>query len=121
MEPGELTERVRFQRIDETVGAGASVTETAVTLAEVWARVVPISGRERSQAQQIEDVAKYRVTIRRRRDVLGADRLLWRTSVEPEHWEPMAITFDGLNPTIDDFMTLDAERGRAVPGGDPNV
>ncbi len=101
---GDLTERVTFQREERVRDAGGGWEKAWGDLFTVWAKVTPKSGRERDMAQQREAPSNYRVTIRRRADVLPADRLIWNGYVGN-------IRFVGNNSARDQFVTIDVEFG----------
>jgi len=75
---GELDQRVTLQRPDSAPDGRGGVTKGWSDIATVWARVRPISGRERAAAGQIEAAATYRVTIRRRTDITADCRIVWQ-------------------------------------------
>lgn len=75
---GELDQRVRIEKPASTPDGRGGTVKGWAELATVWARVRPISGRERAAAGQIEAAATYRVTIRRRTDVTADCRILWQ-------------------------------------------
>lgn len=75
---GAMRERVSIQVETQTPDGGGGYTLGWTTLATVWARVRPISGREALQAQQLESAVQYRVTIRTFPGLAAArHRLLW--------------------------------------------
>ena len=107
MDPGRLDQRVTIQVKQSVADGGGGFTETWSDVATVWAQVLPMSGRERSQAQQVEAASVYRVTIRRRGDLTAAHRLVWKG-------RPMNIRWDGFVSSRRPFMTIDAEMGVAT-------
>lgn len=107
MDPGLLDQRVTIQVKQSTPDGGGGYTETWSDVATVWAYVRPMSGAERTQAQQVEAPAMYRVTIRRRSDLTAAHRLVWQSKA-------LNIRWDGFNSPRDLYMTLDAEMGVAT-------
>lgn len=112
MRSGDLNERVEIWRMGERQRdeGGGWIPGEPARLATVWAKVSPISGRERVEARAVQATAMYRVTMRRRTDLTEADWLIWRG-------ETMNIRFlprvSGKTP----FMTLDCEMG--VDDGTP--
>lgn len=106
MDPGALDQRVTLQRRGQVPDGGGGGAVVWADVATLWARVLPISGRERVQARQVESPAMYRVTIRPRADVTEADRFVWQG-------RPLNIRFRaeaGPRPT---FLTFDCEMGVA--------
>lgn len=106
MQIGDLRERVEIWRMGEDQqdpGGGWQPGEPEL-VATVWAKVNPISGRERIEARQVTSPAMYRVTMRRRTDLTEADWLVWSG-------ERMNIRFLPRVSSKESFMTLDAEMG----------
>lgn len=65
MDAGKLDRRIRIERATETRSAtDGSVSLEWVLLAETWARVEPLSGREFFEAQQWAAKADTRFTVR---------------------------------------------------------
>jgi head-tail adaptor len=105
-----LDQIVQIQEKVRTSIGGGNYTELWTDVGQPQsARVVPISGSERLQAQQLEGRAMYRVTIRRREDVTTANRLLWCPRRGSTNRIPMDIRFAG-SPD-DRFVTMDVEVG----------
>jgi SPP1 family predicted phage head-tail adaptor len=74
---GELRQRVTLQQeVPATDGAGGYglVWADIVTL---WAKVEPLTGRERVAARKIEESVTHRILLRRRRDVTAAMRIFY--------------------------------------------
>lgn len=78
MSSGELDERVSLQRLTPKRDGAGGATETWAEYAEVWAKVRPMTGRERENAARTEALSDYVVKIRYRADVRAADRIVWR-------------------------------------------
>lgn len=105
-----MDQTVTVQRKQRTSIGGGNFTETWVDVDQPEpAKVVPIGGSERLQAQQLEGKAMYRVTIRRREGLTTANRLLWCPRRNSDAEIPLDIVFAG-SPD-DRFMTLDAVAG----------
>lgn len=102
MRPGALDQRVTIQSVTEADDGYGGRTRTWADVATVWARVVPVSGRERTEAMQVQSPALYRVTMRRRTDLTPDKRLVWQG-------RPMNVRFDGFNSPRDLYLTVDAE------------
>lgn len=105
MRTGDLDQRIELQRLTRTADGGGGYSETWTTYDTVWAKVEPLSGRERYHAQQTQASANYRVTIRYRDDVSPADRILWRGRV-------MNIRFPADAGPRNPWLPLDAEMER---------
>lgn len=80
MDVGQLDERITFKRKTLTRDGmgGASETWAAVSDGTMWAKLRPLTGRERTEADRTEAKADYLVTIRYRADLLASDRIEWR-------------------------------------------
>lgn len=74
---GELDERITLQRKSLADDGAGGATVSWSDVAEVWAHVRAMSGREREQSMRNEGTADYVVVIRRR-ELLPADRIVWR-------------------------------------------
>lgn len=83
MPRARLLELVTFQQegtTDDGGGGQSAASWAAVSgLTEVAAAVAPMFGREGAQADQVQSVDRYRVTIRRNPDALpqAKYRILW--------------------------------------------
>jgi SPP1 family predicted phage head-tail adaptor len=78
---GSLDERVTFERVSRVSDGGGGGVESWATLYECWAKVTPLSGRERDNAAQTQAPRNYRVTVRVSAETLAvteADRVMWR-------------------------------------------
>lgn len=104
---GELDQRVLIERPDDHPDGRGGAVKGWAEVATVWARVRPISGRERLSAQQVEAATSYRVVIRRRTDVTAACRVIWQGKA-------MAVTFIGEAGSRDPWLTLDCSAGVPV-------
>lgn len=77
---GNLDQRITFQTETLTpdgMGGNTAVWGSVVDTPEVWAEVIPLSGRELRQEGGDAAVAEYRFTVRYRTDVSENDRILW--------------------------------------------
>lgn len=75
---GELDQRITIQReVRGDDGMGGSDL-TWETVAEVWAHVRPMSGRELERAHKVGAETMYLVVIRNRPDVDESCIILWR-------------------------------------------
>ena len=108
--PGDLDERVTIRRSVKTPDGYGGNTETWVDVATRWAKVLPLSGRERDMAEQTESPRNYRITLRRdsvTAAINEANIMVWRGS-------QMNIRFiadAGPRPL---YLTFDCELGVAV-------
>lgn len=82
---GLMRERVTVQSATVSADNIGGISDGAVTWAsiatvpDIWARVMPISGRgaERVNAMQLQSAISHEVTIRYRTDLTPAYRLVW--------------------------------------------
>lgn len=81
---GQLRERVTFERPaigSDGAGGGALAWLPVDTNPTVWARVEAQAGSEPVEAQTREGHVTWRVTLRRRDDIVTDWRLVWRGAV----------------------------------------
>ena len=78
MDPGQLNQRITLQAPGATVDALGQRVETWANVADVWAQVQPLKGREFFAAGAMQSEATVRVRMRWRDGVTGAMRVLWR-------------------------------------------
>lgn len=74
---GELTARIRIERIPMTRQSGIEKRGTPVVLATVWAKPEALSGREMWKAQQVNSAVEWRFILRYRTDVRPQDELVY--------------------------------------------
>jgi SPP1 family predicted phage head-tail adaptor len=72
-----MNKRLRLQSPARTGDGQGGCVESWADVAEVWAELVPLKGYERMQAMQLESPITHRVTMRWRRGVTNAQRLLY--------------------------------------------
>ena len=75
MKAGELRHKVTIQKVSQTLDSSRQTVDLWTKLAEVWAAVEPLSGRELLNAQQIQPDVTHRVRIRHRDDVTAKMRV----------------------------------------------
>jgi SPP1 family predicted phage head-tail adaptor len=73
---GRLRHRVRIERYTQTQDEYGAIVEAWAPLADVWAEVQALRGREYWEAQQVAAEAVYRLTIRYRDDLTTEDRIV---------------------------------------------
>ncbi len=64
MQAGKLRHRLTVEDYTETVDSYGEMRKTYSTTTTVWGSVVPLSGRELVQAQQVQSEATTRIRIR---------------------------------------------------------
>ena len=69
MDAGKLRHRVELQRVSTTLDSHGDKTEAWTTLAEVWASIEPLSGREFLMASQTMSDVTVRIKVRGRPDI----------------------------------------------------
>jgi SPP1 family predicted phage head-tail adaptor len=106
MDPGRLDQRVTLERRSRVADGAGGGADAWTAVAELWAAVAPISGRERTQARQVESPALYRVTIRPRADLTTADRFVW----QGRRLNVRFVADPGPRPL---YLTCDCETGVA--------
>lgn len=110
MQVGMLDERVRFERYQSGDDGYGGQSITWPEIATVWAKVQPLSGRERDMASQSESPRNYRIFVRR--DSITAaitpkDRAVWRG-------KNMNIRFVADKGPRAQFLEMEAEEGVAT-------
>lgn len=83
MQPGELDKRIGFRLKDRTPDGGGGYEVALTVVADVWAKIVPLSTREKQAAMQAASQAEYEVFIRTRQDI-HADMIVIYREVEFE-------------------------------------
>jgi SPP1 family predicted phage head-tail adaptor len=88
---GRLRKQVTIQGVTRTPDGGGGYTETPVEIAEVWANVQPLDGREQLIAMQTGLQRPYRFTIRYLPDISSIHRVVYdgrtfdvKSVVDPE-------------------------------------
>jgi SPP1 family predicted phage head-tail adaptor len=106
IDPGEMTDRIMFEVESSTDdGYGGKVKNWVADGSEMWARVRPMSGGERAQANQVEASAMYAVIIRNR-PVSPASRIKWVNNGN----QILNIRFPGQD-TRAQYIKIEAELG----------
>lgn len=77
MRAGRLDRRITFQRFASTQDEFGQPIETWSDYATVWARVEPLRGRERFEAQREHAEVDTRFHIRYRADITVLDRIAY--------------------------------------------
>ena len=84
MQSGAMDQRITIRRVTRTQDAIGGTVETWADLATVWARVMPLSGREENDAQRVNPVTRFKAIIWWKCDAGGApfytaaDKVMWR-------------------------------------------
>lgn len=73
---GRLKDRVRLERLGETLAASGQPTSQWAMVTEAWAGIEPISGRERIAGDQVMSDLTHRVMMRYRAGVTPKMRLV---------------------------------------------
>lgn len=112
---GRLRDRVRIEIPDQQPNGQGGRRPTPGTsgwkeLATVWAEVIPLRGDEAIRNNVERSVQLWRVTIRTRRDIQTAHRLVW-----PKHDIVMDIKSAAPDAQHADALVMTCESG--VTGG----
>lgn len=108
MNQGKLDQRVRLYRRIQVPDGGGGFADEWDFIAECWANVKALSGRERMMAEQLEAPRNYRVTVRRRAGLIEADRIVWRD-------RNLNVRFIADEGTRQQYLPIDCEMGVAPP------
>lgn len=104
---GELDQLVTIRReVRVPDGMSGSKLEWQ-DVAEVWARVRPMSGRERLAAGQVEASANYLVVIHAGTEVLEKDIIVW-------DGQELNVRFPKRRGSRSLFLEIEAEMGVAM-------
>jgi SPP1 family predicted phage head-tail adaptor len=99
MDPGQLNQRVTIQQPSASKDALGQRVETWANVADVWAQVQPLKGREFFAAGAMQSEAAVRVRMRWRAGVDGTMRVLWRGVPHALVAEPVDV--DGGRHTLE--------------------
>lgn len=102
-----LNEIVSLYRKSQTQDEYGTLVTNRVLIAQVYAKVRPMSGNERNQSDQTEAFANYRFYIHYRSDLIGADIIVWNGT-------DYNIKFIADNGPKEAYLYIDAERGGAM-------
>lgn len=102
-----LNELIAVYRKGTTPDDMGTIDDSRTLVAEMYAKVRPMSGSERNKGEQPEDYANYRFTIHQRSDLIPADVIVWNGT-------DYNIKFIADNGPKEPFMYIDAERGGAM-------
>lgn len=98
MRAGRLDRRIRIETATITQDSHGGQVQTWALLAEVWAQVLPLRGRELFEAAQFQPGAEVKFVIRYRDDFDERAR----------------IVFEGRNYDIAHIAELGRRRGREI-------
>lgn len=73
----ELRHRIAIQSITEVSDGQGGKTESWSTVATVWARIEPVSSRERLYSDKLEYQRTHKIAIRYRSDITNDMRILF--------------------------------------------
>jgi SPP1 family predicted phage head-tail adaptor len=102
----ELDQRVTIRREVRTSDGMGGSTLSWTNLATVWAKVRPMSGREREHSDKVNAQSNYIIVIRYRSDLTESDILVWKDT-------EFNIRFAKDTPRSR-FLVLEAEKGVPV-------
>lgn len=104
---GDLDQRIRIEAKTRVEDEGGGSVEAWAPVATAWAKVWPVSGRERAEAQQVQAATLMRFKVRRRGDLDTGMRIVWQGKAHN-------IRFVADAGRREAFMTIDAEAGVAL-------
>lgn len=78
IEPGQLRHHGEFQRLGPTKDALGQFVEDWQTITEAWARIRPLTSRERSLQMQAGADVTYEIMTRYIEGIRASDRFLYR-------------------------------------------
>lgn len=104
--PGELDQRVKILRRNPTPDDMGGNTVTFDEINEVWAKVMPKGGRERTDQQRVNADAGYLFVVRNGLDIIDSDLIEW-------DGDTYDVRFRGKPSTRDLYLEIDGQRGEA--------
>lgn len=104
---GGLDQTVTIQTATLASDGGGGSTKTWATLATVFAKVVPKTGRESMDADRVNAVSSFLFVIRNRTDVNETCRFVWGG----ENYNIRNVRRAGTRAM---YLEIDAERGAAT-------
>lgn len=81
MQTGMLRHRVTIETKQEARDRHGGIVEGWTLLAQVWAAVEPLQGRELFLAQQVDARLSHRITLRYQADLTPTQRLVFKERV----------------------------------------
>lgn len=72
---GDLRHKVVIRRVTEVDDGKGAYTTNWATIAEPWAEVIGLTGRETVMDQVLQSITVYRIRIRWRSDIRAADQI----------------------------------------------
>lgn len=91
---GELNQKIAIEKPPTTVDSLNQKTGEWAVVCSVFAKVLPVRGREFFDASQVQSESTYKFTIRYRADVKAGQRIVWNDARYDIISEPMLL--DGL-------------------------
>jgi len=81
MNAGELRHKITIQELQRTPDGYGGYTETWNDIATVWARIQPLRGDERYQAQQVLSTLSHKIILRYLNGVKPQMRVLYGSRI----------------------------------------
>ncbi|MBY6265569.1 head-tail adaptor protein [Azospirillum sp. 412522] len=104
---GDLDQRIRIEAKTRVPDEGGGSAEAWTLVASVWAKVWPVSGRERAEARQVQAATLMRFKVRYRTGLDAGMRIVWQGKAHN-------IRFIADAGPREPFLTIDAEAGVAL-------
>ncbi|KAA0592949.1 SPP1 family predicted phage head-tail adaptor [Azospirillum lipoferum] len=104
---GDLDQRIRIEAKTRVEDEGGGSAEAWTPVATVWAKVWPVSGRERAEARQVQAATLMRFKLRYRDGLDAGMRIVWQGKAHN-------IRFIADAGRREAFLTIDAEAGVAL-------
>jgi SPP1 family predicted phage head-tail adaptor len=79
MNAGQLRDRITIKRETNTPDGTGGYDRSWSTVAEVWANIVSMNGREAVLGQVLQGISTFQITVRHRTDIEPAMQILWGT------------------------------------------
>lgn len=104
--PGDLDQLIEIERFTSADDGEGGEIITWAKINEIWAKVVDLSGAEKTEFERVQGQTKYLFTVRYPVDIIDADRILW----DGEYYN---IRFNKKPTRRDLYMSIEAQSGVA--------
>ena len=75
---GDLRNRVKLERLQSLPDGSGGFERAWLPETYLWAMLKPLSGRERMEAERLDNPVRFRAIIRYREDITPADRIVYK-------------------------------------------
>jgi len=106
--PGELDQQINVQRETLTTdGMGGDTVALSTTHTKLWAKVMPLSGKEFERFEQLNTAGMVKFILRYVAGIRADDRIIWND-------ESYNIRYIQQGSARDMYLEITAEKGVAL-------